>query len=463
MGGTMGLGKPTANAQTFLIGFDRHCRSGRPVVTAHTAADAGQSCDQIRDLLQARNVPGESKLVIKRHSERLLTRYKSLERFSSPFNHDEILYDPTGIFARSIGLVRFAVRLRKNQKQHIRGVYWQGHARTVYVWLDQRCRDELAGEEKYAGIVRFDTTARQVLAEECGISCSKFVRKVQFGFSSPCDEALPVDIASETRLSTRLKLGKKARTLSGAIAALGLLPAGAAFAQQADGNQAVSAVNGEIAAFSGDRDGDLAGFVEGAVTVPFANQFGARFDVMAGTSSDAFMVGGGIHIFMRDPELGLLGVAVGAVNTDRNTVNVPDQLTTVMGTEFELYKGQVTFAGFAGFQSTDEGGESGVVGRLDTEWYFHDNLMLSAGAETNPEHDILGRIGVEYQPDLEGLSGLTFFAEGAYGDDDFSRAYAGIRYYFGGSKSLKDRHRRDTFRSHLLPTRITDATPLYGD
>jgi hypothetical protein len=43
-----------------------------------------------------------------------------------------------------------------------------------------------------------------------------------------------------------------------------------------------------------------------------------------------------------------------------------------------------------------------------------------------------------------------------------------VRFYFGDADTLKDRHRTNTFRTHLLPTRMTDSAagalvPAYGD
>ena len=85
--------------------------------------------------------------------------------------------------------------------------------------------------------------------------------------------------------------------------------------------------------------------------------------------------------------------------------------------------------------------------------------MISAGVETNPQVNLLGRLGVEYRPAFEALPGLSVFAEGAVGTAGYHRVLGGIRFYFGDSETLRDKHRHDTFRSHLLPTRMIDSLP----
>lgn len=52
------------------------------------------------------------------------------------------------------------------------------------------------------------------------------------------------------------------------------------------------------------------------------------------------------------------------------------------------------------------------------------------------------RGGVEYRPNLEVLSGLSLFAEGGYGSQDYAMGQAGIRLYFGKPTTLIGRDRR---------------------
>ena len=53
--------------------------------------------------------------------------------------------------------------------------------------------------------------------------------------------------------------------------------------------------------------------------------------------------------------------------------------------------------------------------------------------------------GIEWQPPVHALAGLTIFADGAVGEDDYESVLGGMRFYFGesGFKSLKRRHRED--------------------
>jgi len=99
----------------------------------------------------------------------------------------------------------------------------------------------------------------------------------------------------------------------------------------------------------------------------------------------------------------------------------------------------------AGGQVSDDV-DSGLFGRLDFEWYAHDDLMVSLGGEYEPVHEGMLNAGVEYQPGLVEVPGLSLFAEASVSDDQ-DQIFGGVRYYFGAPKSLKDRHRYDTFRS----------------
>jgi hypothetical protein len=248
------------------------------------------------------------------------------------------------------------------------------------------------------------------------------------------------------------------------LAALGI---GTATARAQDTLQqpAVSGLNGEFSVMGGVHGEEPAILGEGALVVPLGDQFGARWDGLVG-NIDGNLVGGvAAHLFWRDPRVGLLGVAGGYLGYD-----TPGGAhgTGIIAGEGEVYFDHVTISALAGQQFSDDPKNDGFVGRVDLEWYPTDDFLLTAGVETNPQANVLGRFGAEYMPGFDALPGLSAFAGGAFGNDGFQRAFAGVRYYFGQSDTLKARHRNDTFRSHLLPTRMLDGVPqnafsAYGD
>ena len=71
-----------------------------------------------------------------------------------------------------------------------------------------------------------------------------------------------------------------------------------------------------------------------------------------------------------------------------------------------------------------------------------ENLLIEFGAQGG-SGNALGTIQAEWQPLLSMAPGLTLFASGGIGDEDYSQALFGLRYYFGSAKSLIERHRQD--------------------
>ena len=77
------------------------------------------------------------------------------------------------------------------------------------------------------------------------------------------------------------------------------------------------------------------------------------------------------------------------------------------------------------------------------EYRFGPKSRILAVDTSFPPGDGYARFGAEYQPAGWGVPGLTLFADGRVGEHDYSRVIGGLRLYFGGAKSLKDRHRLD--------------------
>lgn len=283
-----------------------------------------------------------------------------------------------------------------------------------------------------------------------------FVRHVRIGFHAPRLPTTPIDNRSaDGRLRMLAGFGKGAIVTSLA-AGLGF---GAAAARAEDTfSPAVSDLNGELGIMGGLHNGGGALVVEGAVSVPLGDQFGTRWDAMVATINGTAVGGVAGHLFWRDPDVALIGIAGGVLASNAPLVAGANQVA-VFAVEAEAYLDDLTLSGLAGFQVTGTPASDGVVARLDLEWYATEDLMFSAGVETNPQVNALGRLGVEYRPAFEALPGLSVFAEGAVGSQGYHRVLGGIRFYFGESETLQAKHRRDTFRSHLLPTRMIDSLP----
>lgn len=439
-----GIGRP------FLACLEAREVRGR--LTVH-AARSSMSRRQATSLRSALASEFDLNVRVRRHATWTLKRARSLQGFLRPFARGRIVFDPTGIFTRSTHLVDFATRCRAGMAGAIRSLLWHSASGSLFVVLnEQRMNDPGRGE---VGIAAMEHRLRGELAALHAGGANGFIRHVRVGFHEPRLPTTPVDDRSASRqLGVLLGFGKRA-ALTSLAAGLGF---GVAAARAEDAQQAVSGLNGEIGIMAGQYEGSAAFLVEGALTVPLADQVGARWDVLAGTIYGATVGGTAGHLFWRDPEFALLGVAGGMLVSSAPLVGSARQVA-VVAVEAEAYFDELTVSGTAGFQMADVPGNDGPLGRLDLEWYPNEDLMVSGGVETNPQVGLLGRLGVEYRPAFEALPGLSVFAEGAVGTQGYHRVLGGIRFYFGESETLRDRHRRDTFRTHLLPTRMIDSLP----
>ena len=220
---------------------------------------------------------------------------------------------------------------------------------------------------------------------------------------------------------------------------------------------AVSEVNGKIGYAGGSLDSSDGHNFDGSITVPISRQFGFQADAQYSRISGLDFYGGAGHLFWRNPEIGLIGLTGGYLG--RSGVN-----TFQAGAEGEYYLGRLTFGMFAGIGSINYGNAAPFidtnptrfVGRVSVDWYAWDNLRLGI-SYTTAFRDNLVKGELEYQTPIRGVA-LT--AEVAAGDNNYDHWLLGIRYYFGGKKSLRERQRGDDPRS-LMP-QILHGLGVYG-
>ncbi len=396
-----------------------------------------------------------------RHSSARLEKAKTLEAFLKPFAHESILYDPTGAFARARKLQHFAEELRASLGKKISELLWHSRSATVYIVLDEKRCLQPDGMPR-PGLDTLKKDVSRTFLSVCGPNASEPVRAVRLAFARPPVPLTPIDNASIRQNAPIWQAVKNNAAASAIAAILGIGSAGLAYADDAMQHKAVSRTNGELAILGGVRDGEGAALFEGALVAPLGQRFGARVDGTIGSSNSDVIGGAGLHLFWRDPTRALFGVAGGYAAVDPDGPRDDLESFWRFGAEAELYFDRLTLSGFAGGQFDDDGVEDGFIGRLDIEWYPTDNLMLSAGGEWNPEREGLGRVSAEYLPGFAALPGMTVFAEGAIGDEDYHRVFGGLRFYFGPSRTLKEKHRYDTFRTNIMSTRMTD-TPVENE
>lgn len=434
--------------------------TGRPRVTLHLAANLGSRTDRSAMLEKLRAGGIETAVRVRNHSGRRLASARSLEAFAALYGGEAILIDPTGVVGRARALGEFAKRLRAERGGEVFGLYWHARWRTIYVVLDHRHFFE-QGKTKTALLAEAENATRAALEQCCGKDAASYVQAVRLAFELPDVALTPIDSASchrSGRLLARLRGRAKGPAVATMLGLAGTLGAGAAGAADlvedvqvqapVAAPPAVSAPNAKIAISGGKRDFeeiddvDGLGMAEGSFTVPLSERFGLQVDGAAATIEDGHYWGVGGHLFWRDPTVGLVGLVGAYGEVDRDSSLFLDQQAGMIGVETELYADQFTLYATAGGIFGDNI-DDGFYGTIDFGWYATDDLLFKIGAATNGDTSLAGTASVEWQPAIDGVTGLALFAEGAAGEGDFFAVRAGLRFYFGQGPTLKDRHRYD--------------------
>lgn len=172
-----------------------------------------------------------------------------------------------------------------------------------------------------------------------------------------------------------------------------------------------------------------------ALTAPLGEKWGLQVEAGASGFGDDAGYGGAAHLFRRDPDKYLAGLFIAHAELDGVDVSA-----TRFGVEGELYFDKVTLLAAAGYQTSDDLGDT-AFGGLELRVYASDDFVLAAGAAATDDA-AYGRLSAEWRIAPQALPGVALRAEAAAGDDGFSSVMAGLTVYFGEDASLKDRHRR---------------------
>lgn len=205
--------------------------------------------------------------------------------------------------------------------------------------------------------------------------------------------------------------------------------------------------------------------VAGSFTVPINTNYGFQADALAGSWGGDGFYGGAAHLFWRDPARGLLGLYGSVTYLDRGNwpfINDNSGVTVGrVGGEAEIYWNAVTLRGVAGW----EGGNVHSRGfvKADLAWYPSSNTTLSVGYRNTGGLSALA-LGAEFLlPQNIGNGQASIYAEGRIGEENFRAALAGLRIYFGPSKTLIDKHRRDDPWSDWIRDNIFTLQKLVRD
>ena len=208
----------------------------------------------------------------------------------------------------------------------------------------------------------------------------------------------------------------------------------------AHAGDAVSSLNGKLGFNYGDYDSANGRTLTGSVAVPISTHYGAQFDGLYSRINSVDSYGAGGHLFWRDSSRGLIGLAAAGVDSVSTS-------TYEGGIEAEYYFRWLTPGIYTGYSTLRHQGSTPFI---DTE---RTKPFGSVYLGMYPLPDLLIRpnftcklnnsyYGVEAEYTVRS-SNFALTAEGTRGNHGFQQAQFGLRYYFGGKKSLKARHRED--------------------
>jgi hypothetical protein len=212
---------------------------------------------------------------------------------------------------------------------------------------------------------------------------------------------------------------------------------------------AVSGVGGKLGLASGTLESDPGTSASGSLCLPVTADLGFQADGLYTRVSDRDFWGTGGHLFCRNPDRGLVGLVAGAVHQE--SIDAFQG-----GLEAEYYLPSLTLGGRVGVACLRY--DNGPFPFIDAEptkafadvevaYYPIDNLMLSASGGVVYDNT-LARGQVEW---LTGFHGMAVYADAALGENKYDHVLIGLRWFFGGPKSLKAHHRQDDPRDFAAP------------
>lgn len=207
----------------------------------------------------------------------------------------------------------------------------------------------------------------------------------------------------------------------------------------AGANMAVSAITGKASVAPGNMDSNDSINTEGSITIPVKNGFKFQVDgLYADVEGDGYTGAVG-RFFWQKKDTAYLGFDIGGV--------LSDQVDSYEGSvEAEYYFNKMTIGGKTGIASIKydqyvpfiETDKQGLFGSLYINFFPLADFTLASKVENRFDNTSFS-VDAEYL--LPILGGLSVFGTGMKAEHGYEHWFFGLRYYFGGEKSLKDKHR----------------------
>jgi hypothetical protein len=416
--------------------------------------------------IAARILPVDSEIAVRvvRHKADRLRRIRSLEALIAQTGKGELVFDRTLALGRSEAIVALGHRLRERLGTALSSLFFDGDRRTLIVMLPSDARSKQSHWDAREKITADIVEVEQAWRADMGTAAIEIAVRVGFALPAGID-AIAVDRVTVRKTVLQMLRRPVAGGLGAAV--IGAL-AGGAIALPATAadltlmldpepmyEPAVDEPNFSFQVLSGvARDpvmfDHLWAGLGAKATIPLGERFGAQLDL--GVASDQYY-GAGLHLFARDPSMGLVGIVGSAESQYGVTMNR-------IGAELEYYvSDNFTVAARVGYQGG--GAPNGGFGRLDVKFYADPNLALSAGVEAQPSF-VMGRVGLEWRPALDALPGMSVTADANATSAGNYRATFGLHFQVGGSTdSILSRDRKSD-PSSAIWNQIDTSSAAYG-
>ncbi len=436
-------------------GLDLYAEQGAAVTSLRQAA--GASADPKVKTARVLPVP-----------DKRLAKARSFEQVCHAFGSGDIVYDPTGLVARSRTVVEVVAALRQHLGDRLKLALFDPEIRALSIYVPRPA--DFSGE---AATVRLLDIRKAVVAvlDQFGAT---FVKRLHVSYMPPKRVAVPIDNRSLRSLVWSQRASKLRKlAASTLITGSALSSASKALAQQnTDQTQfelrglktrsdyTPRSTTGNLGAFGAVMDTEAGGFGEGKLTHHFGNGYGIQGNGFVGGFDQESYYNLESHLFYR--KTGESGYLIGAVGRyDQRERSIRFHL----GAEAEFYPTEsVTLfgeAGFENFRRDNRANENNPYALGGIGIYPNKDLGLF-GTVGYVNDDFYGAIGTEFQPARDKLPGLAFFADGGASDSEgFARG--GLRLYFGrgltsrsldgggDTPSLREQHTRLGIRPHFIP------------
>jgi hypothetical protein len=387
----------------------------------------------------------KARISVRHHDAQKMRKIRSLEALLASTGAGTLVFDRTKAFQRAETIVALTQRLRSSLGKAMLGAFFAAERRTLFLVLSPAERGRITATATRQAITVAAEAAWQSVKDD-----EDFDVSLRIGFEVPSG----AEVVAVDRQTVRAVMMKSLRnplkgrfgaivlgTLAGAsvsvptLAADLVLQAPVLTAAEFSAEPAVDEANLSFGLLGGvARDPVLSdhlwtGF-QAKGTLPLSDRFGVQVDL--GAATDQYY-GAAVHLFARDPAMGLVGIIGSAESQHGVSMNR-------LGAEVEYYiNDSFTVGARVGYQGGTA--PNGAFGRLDVKFYPDPNLSLKAGVEFQPSLS-LARAGFEWRPALDGLAGLSLSGDGMVTNTGDYRAMFGLHFQIGGSETLLDRDRR---------------------